>query len=237
MKYKTIGILGGIGPAASADMYSRLIKYMQNTYQAWDDADFPQIMVYSTAIKGFDDTGIVDKHSAERELVRAITKLEKMGSQMVVVACNSVHYFDHAMQAALNIPLVHMVDRACEEAFARGYKKVGIFSSQSTRDLKQYSDSLRKLGIEPVIASDDEQAILNQAIKDVMSGRQGAHNVYSLRQILRRYREAGAEATILGCTELPIIMSQSNADMPILDANDIVIKCAVNLARRPGATV
>ena len=227
---KTIGILGGIGPSASASMYSRVVRYMQTAYKAWDDADFPKIMVYSTSLQGFDETGIVDPEATKAGLVYAVQKLEAMGSDLVLVACNTVHYFDKEMQAALTVPLVHMVNEVCADTKRRGFKKVAIACSKSTRDLGLYSNGLLSLGIEAVVTTDKEQATVNAAIKDVMAGTQGSHTIYGLTQVFTRFKNDGAEAVILGCTELPLAITQSDSELLILDANDIVVRQAVKFA-------
>lgn len=229
-KFKTIGILGGIGPSASANMYKRIIEYMQKNYDAWDDTDFPKVMVYSTSLSGFDEYGISDKELVAADLVKAVKKLEDMGSELIVVACNTVHYFDKQMEAAVNTPLVHMIDQACSDAKNQGYAKVGIACSQSTRDLRLYSNGLTAIGIEPITATDDEQIIINTAIKDVMAGKQSLNTKSELNKILRRFRKSGAEAVLLGCTELPLAISEKDTDIKLIDANHVVIKQAVELA-------
>lgn len=204
---------------------------MQTTYEAWDDADFPKIMVYSTYLEGFDENGIVDSEKVVAGLVEGVQQLEKMGSELVLVACNTVHHFDAEMQSAINVPLVHMINEVCHDTKQRGFSKVAVACSQSTRDLGLYSEGLRAQGIEPLVTTDDEQILVNTAIKDVMAGNQGARTIHDLSQVFERFSNDGAEAVILGCTELPLAIEQSDTKLLVLDANDIAVRQAVNLAR------
>lgn len=229
-KFKTIGILGGIGPSASASMYSRIIKYMQNEFQAWDDGDFPPIMVYSTALEGFDEKGIADPGLAKDALVHGVQKLEHMGSDLVVIACNTVHHFDKEIQAAIQVPLVHMVEEACKDVKKQGYAKVAVACSQSTRDLELYTKSLKSLGLEPIVTTQKEQAVINNAIMEVMGGQQGSQTIFNLNTVFHAFKDRGAESVILGCTELPLAITQNDTDIKIFDANDIAVKEAVRLA-------
>lgn len=229
-KFKTIGILGGIGPSASANMYVRIIEYMQKTHGAWDDADFPKVMVYSTSLAGFDENGIDDRELVVADLVEAVKKLEAMGSELIVVACNTVHYFDKQMEAAVNIPIVHMIDEACNDVKKQGFAKIGIACSQSTRDLMLYSNSLTKIGVEPIVATDEEQQIINSAIKDVMAGKQDTQTIQQLNIVFSRMQASGAESILLGCTELPLAINQQDTDIQLIDANHIVVRQAVELA-------
>lgn len=228
--YRTIGILGGIGPSASANMYVRVIEYMQQAYDAWDDADFPKVMVYSTSLAGFDENGIDDQELVLADLVKAVKKLESMGSDLIVVACNTVHYFDEQMEAAIAIPLVHMIKEACSAIKKQGYTKVGIVCSQSTKEFGLYSNGLKAIGIEPILTTDDEQRIVNNAIKDVMAGTQGLDTKSELIKIFSRFERSGAEAVLLGCTELPLAISQVDTEIKLIDANHIVVKQAIELA-------
>ena len=228
--FKTIGILGGIGPSASANMYVRIIEYMQKHYEAWDDADFPKVMVYSTSLSGFDEYGIANEKLVAVDLVQAVKKLESMGSDLIVVACNTVHHFDKQMESAVTVPLIHMINEACADAKRAGYTKVAIACSQSTKDLGLYSSGLARIGIEPLVTTENEQSIVNNAIKDVMAGKQDDKTKADLNLVFNRFKESGAEAVLLGCTELPLAISQEDSELTILDANHIVVKQAIELA-------
>lgn len=229
-KFKTIGILGGIGPSASANMYVRIVEYMQTHYGAWDDEDFPKVMVYSTALSGFDEYGIADKELVAADLVQAVKKLEDMGSELIIVACNTVHYFDEQMEKAVSIPLVHMIDQACSDVKKQGFAKVGVACSQSTKDLRLYYDGLIAIGVEPLATTEDEQVIVNNAIKDVMAGKQDSSTKSELNKVFKRFKEDGAKAVQLGCTELPLAISQSDTSIELVDANHVVVKQAIELA-------
>lgn len=229
-KFKTIGIIGGIGPSASANMYIRIIEYMQTHYGAWDDEDFPKVMVYSTALSGFDEYGIADEELVANDLVQAVKKLEYMGSELIIVACNTVHYFDGQIEKAVNIPLVHMIDQACSDVKRRGFTKVGIVCSQSTKDLGLYRDRLIAIGVEPLVTTKDEQVVVNNTIKDVMAGKQDSSTKSELNKVFNRFKEDGAKAVLLGCTELPLAISQSDTNIELVDANHIVVKQAIELA-------
>lgn len=228
--FRTIGILGGIGPSASANMYVRIIEYMQQHYNAWDDADFPKVMVHSTSLSGFDEYGIADEDLVVADLIQGVKKLEDMGSELIIVACNTVHYFDKQMEAAITVPLVHMINEACYDVKKQGYTKVGIVCSQSTKDLCLYSDELKKIGVEPLVTSNDEQLIVNNAIKDVMAGVQDSHTKSELNKVFSRFEQSGAGAVLLGCTELPLAISQADTKYTLIDANHIVVKQAIKLA-------
>ena len=123
-----------------------------------------------------------------------------------------------------------MIDEASEDAVRRGFKKVGVVCSQSTRDLRLYSESLINRGIEPIVATDEEQKMINRAIKDVMAGEQGSHNIYDLNKVFENFVNKGAEAVILGCTEIPLAVTQNDTEILLLDANEVVVREAVRMS-------
>jgi len=82
-KYKTIGILGGMGPVASANMYNKIISQAQKQLGAVQDIDYPLIILYSIGLEGFDETGIKDYAKVEKQLVAGVKHLEKCGAEII----------------------------------------------------------------------------------------------------------------------------------------------------------
>ena len=137
-KNKTIGILGGMGPEASANLYSKMIKYTQHEYGAVQDSDYPPIIIYSMPLLGFDETGIVDQDSVKMQLIEGVRKLENAGCDLIIIGCNTVHIFFDEMQAAVNIPILNIVEETKKKVVDFGCKKVGLFASESTSKTKLY---------------------------------------------------------------------------------------------------
>ncbi len=109
-KHKTIGVLGGMGPEASANLYSKIIKYAQYKYNAVQDFDYPPIIIYSLPLFGFDETGIVDEKLVKQQLIDGVKKLESAGCDLIIIGCNTVHIFYDEMQAAIKIPILNIVE-------------------------------------------------------------------------------------------------------------------------------
>ena len=135
---KLIGVLGGMGPAASANLYSKIISYAQTEYGAVQDFDYPPVIIYSLPLAGFDETGITDLEAVQRQLVAGVKKLEDAGCQLIIIGCNTVHSYYDEMQAAVNVPIFNILEETKKQVLEFGYKKVGLFASKSTTDLKLY---------------------------------------------------------------------------------------------------
>jgi len=227
---KTIGILGGMGPEASAYFYNMLIKLAHKKYGAVQDTDFPPILIYNLTLFGWDETGITNAALVEKQLIQGVKKLELAGSDFIIIACNTVHIFYDAMQNAVNIPILNIVDETVDETVRKGYMSVGLLSSESTNKTGLYKNKLEEHGIKVFSVSDEQQEMLNKIILHVMAGEQGSSDVVVATKIINDLISQGAEAIILGCTELPLAINQTNVSIPLFNSNEIVIDRALSVA-------
>ena len=227
-KNKTIGVLGGMGPAASANFYIKTIKYAQEKYVAVMDSDYPPMVIYSLPILGFDETGIVDADLVKAQLIAGVKRLEAAGSNMIVVPCNTVHIFFDEMQAVTGVPIFNILEETKQQVLRSGYKKVGLFASESTKRLGLYQKRFFGSGVELLEPNEDQQKILNRVIEHVMGGNQKSDDVIALKDIAREYLRQGAEAVVMGCTEIPLAINQTHTDIKLFDSIEILVHCAVD---------
>jgi len=229
-KNKIIGILGGMGPSASADLYYKIIKYSQQKYNAVQDTDYPPVVIVSLTLSGFDETGIVDDNLVKSQLVDGVKKLESAEADFVIIACNTVHFFYEQMQSAVKIPILNIVEETKKKVLESGFKKVGLFSSESTNKLGLYQSNFKRSGIDVVSADDNQQKFLNNVIENVMGGKQGVKDVENLKKIAGDYLKKGAQAIVMGCTEIPLAINQSQIDIKLFDATQVIAESAVNFS-------
>jgi len=229
-KKKTIGMLGGMGPGASASLYNKIIKYAQYKYNAVQDFDYPPLVIYSLPLEGFDETGIVDGESVKKQLVQGVQKLESAGCDIIIIACNTVHIYYDIMQKAIDVPILNIVNETKKKVQKAGYNKVGLLASESTNQLNLYQNKFSKDGIEIISANKDQQKIINAVIENVMGGNQGIEDVIALKSVIRSYVRQGAEAVILGCTEIPLAINQTDTDVELFDATTSIVELSVDFS-------
>lgn len=222
---KTIGILGGMGPSASAAMYQKIIQLCQEQYSAVQDTDYPKIVLYSLPLTGFDETGIVDATHVLAQLNAGIGTLVAAGCGCIVIACNTVHVFYGQLQAACLVPIVHMVEETVQAAV--GHSTVGVLSSETTANVGLYVNALHAKGMHALRPSTPQQAVITQVITHVMAGVYSAVDVHALQEICSAMQEQGATAVILGCTELPLVLHQEHVRVPLFDASTIAMSVAL----------
>ncbi len=227
---KTIGVLGGMGPSASANLYSKIIAYAQQKYGAVQDFEFPPIVINSLQLFGFEETGIVDAERVKQQLVDGVKKLEAAGCNLIIIACNTVHVYYNEMQSAVKIPIFNIVEETKNRVQQSGYKKVGIFASATANRLHLYQTIFSNAGIEVISPNEEQQMQLTRVIEHVMGGNQKTEDVITLKDIARDYLKQGAEAIVIGCTEIPLAINQTHTDVKLFDSTEIIVQCAVDYA-------
>lgn len=225
---KMIGVLGGMGPEASSNLYTKIIKYAQYEYSAVQDYDYPPIIIYSLPLSGFDETGIVDGDLVKKQLIEGVIRLESAGCDLIIVACNTVHLYYKEMQSAIKVPIFNIIEEAKKKVRDQGYKKVGLFASENTNKLKLYQNEFADSNIEVISPNTEQQKILNRVIEHVMGGNQKKEDAIFLKDIARDYIKQGAEAIVMGCTEIPLAINQTQTDIKLFDTIEIIVQCAVD---------
>jgi aspartate racemase len=225
---KIIGILGGMGPAVSANFLVDVMTIAQKKYGAEQDTEFPRVYLFSTALEGFNETGFENPDTARADLVKDAKKVASWGADFLVMPCNTVHFFAEDVMQASGIPLLSIITATIDRVITAGHKKVGVVSSASTRSLGLYAKALEAKGVTPIIASDDEQKILDGIILSVMSGKQGAVEQAAMVSIIERMKNEGAESIILGCTELPLAIDLNQSPLPVWNTISILAEKAVD---------
>lgn len=200
---KSIGILGGMGPEATAELYLRMIQLFQARGAVYDE-DFPSIYIYNLPVPDI----------AEKEndilslLIDGLEKLQKMGSEVLAISCNTATCIIDKYE---NIPgFVSIVKEVVKKIKENDYRKVGLLSTKLTLKTERYQSLLKNEGIDFVLPTENERDEITKIILNILSGKKLPTDVLSLERIANRMIREGAEAIVLGCTELPLIFKNSN---------------------------
>lgn len=230
MNKKIIGILGGMGPGASAALYQKMIADAQNRYNAVQDADYPPLILYSLPLDGFTERGIENTAVVRRELIEGVEKLAGAGCSLIVIACNTVHCFYPEMQASVSIPILNIVEETFKRVFEDGHRKVGLMASESTIQMRLYSKYFEERGVEVIEPSVSQSKIITRVIQHVMGGHQSSADVIALKEVISCFFAQGATAIVLGCTELPLAINQTHTDIKLYDSMEMICQKAVDFS-------
>lgn len=223
---KTVGIIGGMGPGATALLFQKLIDYTD----AKSDAEHMHIIIdNNTAIPDRTTAILKRENTPALYIVESGKKLEMCGAELLLIPCNTSHYFYDNIQEQLSVPVVNMIAETAKVCLNNGYTKVGILATTGTCNTDTYGRELNKFGVEAVYPDAEGQKRVMEIIYDqVKAGRK--INVQILDQTLKKMASKGAQAFILGCTELPFAIKNGDFGYHFLDSLDILAKCAVEMA-------
>ncbi len=226
---RTIGVIGGMGPAAAADFYARVVA----AHGALRDQDHPPCIMYS-ATQVPDRTAFVVEGGADPtpELVAAARLVESAGADFIAIPCNSAHAFLAPMRAAVSIPILDMIALAAA-AVARVVphaRRIGVLAASGSVKAALYDEPLKEHGLEPFYPEADVQDEVMAAIKDVKAG--GARGVSDPRFVaaVGHLRDRGADCVIMGCTEIPLALAAEDSPVVTIDGNQTLVDTTLGLS-------
>jgi len=229
---KAIGIIGGMGPEASALFYQMIIDVCRKKYNAIQDIDYPPIFICSIPLYGFDETGIIEEKLILRQLLQGIRKLEQAKSDFVVIACNTVHYFIEELRKNAKIPILSIVEETLQKLKSEGVTKIGLLASESAYRLKTYNGVFDKHKIEVVIPSKTGQKVITKVILNVMAGNSSEKDKEILLSLIDKMKNRHVEAIVLGCTEIPLVFDGKHSPLKAFNTLEILAESAVERSRR-----
>jgi aspartate racemase len=226
----TIGVLGGMGPAATADFFSRLVVAVGASH----DQAHPEVIIYSAAhipdrtrhlLEGGEDpTGALQD---------AARLLERSGAGVIAIPCNSAHAYLDAIRAVVTIPVLDMIDLTAvriRDRFDAG-TGVGVLAASATIRLGLYERRLQEHGLEFVPLAPTTQDGVMAAVRAIKGGHRGPD--FRLEAAAAELVRQGAGALVLGCTEIPLSVRAEEQDVPVIDATEVLIDATLEAAGVP----
>ena len=224
---KVLGILGGMGPAATCDLMEKIISL---TEAACDQEHIHIISDVNTAIP--DRTAAILHGGADPvpEMRRSAERLEAAGAECILLPCNTAHYFYDAVAASVSVPLLHMPRLTAAVLKEAGVKKAGVLATDGTIRSGVYARALEAEGIEPVYPGAAHQAMVMDLIYQGVKARKIPLESIPVGEILAELRARGAEKFLLACTELPIAFQALGIRQDCLDPTRVLAFSAVEYA-------
>ena len=223
---KTIGILGGMGPLATADLYRKIIERTRA------DRDNEHIRVYIDGNAAIPDRTAAILHGGEDpvpEMLSALRHLEACGADCIIMPCNTAHYFLPRLREQTALPILDMqriTAAVCRERFPG--KTAAILATDGTVQSGLYDRALDAEGVRWMHPGEYEQKSLMHLIYGVVkASRPMEPEKEHWDAILDTLRGQGADLFILGCTELPVLAGVLPSEGPFLDPTDELAKAAI----------
>jgi aspartate racemase len=225
---KTAGIVGGIGPESTIEYYRGIVRLYRERNP---DGSYPRIVINSIdAGRMLGLFGGNQPAEATAFLSGEVERLARAGADFGVVAANTPHLVFDDLRARATIPLISIVEATCEEAKARGFRRLGLLGTRYTMGARFYPDGLLRAGIEMALPSSEDQDYVHEKyMGELVNGVIRPETKEGLLAVVDRLKaREGIDGAILGGTELSLILrDQDTAAVPLLDTTRIHVEAIV----------
>lgn len=227
---KTIGMLGGMSWESTASYYKAINEGVKAELGGLSSA---KICLYSVNFEEIEklqhqgrwnDTAVI--------LTQAAKAVEAGGADFLIICTNTMHKVATEIEAEISIPILHIADVTAKKLVSDGVKKVGLLGTRFTMEQDFYKSRLtNKFEIDVIVPSAESRAIVHNVIYDELcKGIISAESRVKYLNIINELYKSGAEAVILGCTEIALLIQQQHTDIPLYDTTEIHAFEAVQLA-------
>jgi aspartate racemase len=227
---KTIGLIGGMSWESSLEYYRIINEQIKEKLGGLHSAKSLMYSVDFDEIEKLQHQGNWDE--ATKLMIDAAQKLEKGGADFVVICTNTMHKMAEAVQSNIKIPLLHIADATAEKIKTAGLKKIGLLGTKFTMEEDFYKGRLiNKYGLEVVIPNDQDRQIVHDVIYDELCLSEiNQSSKDQFIRIIKNLVDSGAEAVILGCTEIPLLIQQKDIEVLLFDTTRIHAESAVEFS-------
>lgn len=200
---KTVGIIGGLGPETSAHFYMEIIKHIENA----GALQRPGLLLWNVPLFLDIERDLILRSFGEKRyiplLLDACQRLEKAGSDFIVMPCNTLHIFIELMRKSVSVPMLSIVDVTVEHLIRNKIDKVGILATTTTIRSCLFQKAFDKADIQFVIPSGSDQNRLSQIIVSIINGKYDRTDKQDLQEFIKRMR---AKNVLLACTDLQLLI-------------------------------
>jgi aspartate racemase len=227
---KMIGVLGGMGPAATADFFQKIIR----ATPARADQDHLKVLIFS-------NPQVPDRTAAIRGegpdplpvLVAGAEVLVQGGADFITIPCVTAHYYYDALQQAVSVPILHLIGETVMAVASEhpAIRRLGLLATSGTVDSRLFEPYFHPRGFTLLTPESSIQAAaVMEAIYAVKHGEPLERPRRLIREAAEHLRQRGAEAIIAGCTEVPLILQDGDLAVPVIDPTWLLAQAAVRRA-------
>jgi len=185
----------------------------------------PSLARYVACLNAGDLAGVAEL------MLASARKLAAAGADFLICPDNTIHQAFELMAPRSPLPWLHIADVVAAEAAARGFRRVGLTGTRWLVDSAVYPDRLAAHGIACVRPGEEERSEINRIImEELVPGMVKGDSVARFQAVIAGLREQGCDAVILGCTEIPLIISDANSPLPTLDSTRLLARAALRRA-------
>jgi aspartate racemase len=224
---KAIGVIGGMGPAATLDFFERILK---RTKASRDEDHLRVIIDNNTKVPSRDAASKGEGPSPGAALAATARGLQNSGADFIVMACNTAHAYEAEIRAAITVPFLSMIDETVAAVADLRPERVGLLAADPCLRANLYQETFRKAGLNLVLLPPDSQRTLQELINRIKSGDTGDAVRRSMATLAKKLEAQGAEVIVAGCTEVPIVLTADDLDSELINSTDVLVEKAIVFA-------
>ena len=227
---RTIGLIGGMSWESTVPYYQHINRLVAERLGPLHSAKLVLYSVDFHEIEVFQRTA--QWAAAGEQLAQAARSVQSAGADFLVLCTNTMHKVADAITAAVDLPLIHIVDPTGEAICARGLSRVGLLATRFTMEERFYRDRLQeRFGVEAIVPDAQERSRVHAIIyEELCQGRIRDESRAEYLRIVDSLRRRGAEGVILGCTEIGLLIRAGDSELPFFDSTYLHARAAVERA-------
>ena len=235
---KIVGVVGGMGPEATAAFYEYLIE----ATPARRDQDHLTVIIYSEPrIPDRTEHLVAKGPSPLPELIRVAKAVEQAGAELIAIPCNTAHHFWDSISQAVDVPVLSIIDETVDRVQAAFElevgllrPRIGVMATAGTARMGLYERALQERGLETVPVSESFQQDAMKIIMGVKAGEERSRSEARFKSAVSSLKDQGADGVVLGCTELGLARGKGEFPVPLFDSLKILAEATVRAALESG---
>lgn len=214
---KKVGLVGGLSWVSTMDYYKFINEGVNDRLGG---LNFAECIIYSL---NFGDIQSKSWDNSYELLLGACESLKNSGVESIVLCANTAHLFADKLQDTIQLPIIHIGEETAKAVNKKGFKKVGLLATKFTMEMNFYRDKLEQYGLEVLIPQKQEtRDYIQQTLKEELGiGLINPETKSNYISIIKELVDCGAECIILGCTEIPMLISEEDFNIPMFDTTKI----------------
>lgn len=229
---RTIGMLGGMSWESTAIYYRLANELVRERLGGLHSAP---ILMESVDFADIERLQVAGEWDAAGDLLaQAAARLETAGAELMVLCTNTMHLVAPQIEAAIDIPLIHIIDSTADAIAAQGISRVGLLATGFTMEQSFYVDRMADRGIDCFVPEEGDRELVHRVIYDELcQGIIREESQAAYRDVIGRLAGAGAEGMVLGCTEVELLVGQGDSPVPTFPTTSIHVAAAIDAAVGP----
>lgn len=227
---KVVGVLGGMGPAATLDFFARVLALTP----ASTDQDHIRLIIDSNAQVPNRNAAIAGTGPSPAPVLAEMARgLKRAGAELLVMPCNAAHAFLDDVARATDLPVISIIDVTVEETLRRraDVKRVGLLAAEGCINAGLYQRAFAAQGVSVILPDTDMRARFMDALTRIKQGELGDAVKADMRAVANALIASGTEAIVAGCTEVPLVLNDGDVAVPVISSTDCLAAATIAAAR------